>query len=184
MYIEIKPGFVLRFLARGDADKISNYFQSLGPESKRRFQPHPLTPEFSALICKESEPTALRSVVECSGRIVAYFILEGEMSENEAGRYDHHGIQLQSGEDYLFAPSVADNYQNLGVASAAMPHLLSVARDLGARSLVLMGGTQATNAQAIGFYEKFGFKRFGGYQTDVFNHDMRVMIDPNTAAAP
>jgi RimJ/RimL family protein N-acetyltransferase len=39
-----------------------------------------------------------------------------------------------------------------------------------------MGGTQATNSRAIAFYEKFGFIKYGGYQTEVFNHDMRLEI--------
>jgi hypothetical protein len=43
-----------------------------------------------------------------------------------------------------------------------------------------MGGTQETNRRALAFYEKFGFKRYGGYQTDIFNHDMRLVFEERT----
>ena len=54
---------------------------------------------------------------------------------------------------------------------------IALATTTGARSLVLMGGTQASNARAIRFYEKSGFVRYGGYQTDQWNHDMRLLLE-------
>jgi ribosomal protein S18 acetylase RimI-like enzyme len=39
-----------------------------------------------------------------------------------------------------------------------------------------MGGTQASNARAIAFYEKHGFVRCGGFWSDQYNHDMRLWL--------
>ena len=108
--------------------------------------------------------------------IVGYFILEFELSPYEKSRYQSQGIELTQGLDVLFAPSIADDFQNCGLASLVMPEIISQTRRKGIRSLVLMGGTQATNARAIAFYEKFGFKKYGGYQTEGFNHDMRLVF--------
>jgi GNAT superfamily N-acetyltransferase len=168
---------VLRRLAACDAPALFEFFESLGPASKRRFQPHPLTSEAARDLCVSSPSSTLRWVVAEHGVIVAYFILDAQVSPHEVGRYRDHGIELEAGKDFMFAPAVTDRLQNEGMASEAMPHLLALARAAGARSLVLMGGTQATNPRAIAFYEKFSFKRCGGYQTEVFNHDMRRMID-------
>lgn len=129
-----------------------------------------------ALGATEDSPS-LRFVIEDAGKVIAYFILEPAISVHEADRYGRLGITLKSGRDYMFAASVLDAYQNNGIASLAMPHLIAVAQQSGARSLVLIGGTQATNTRAIAFHGKFGFDRFGGYQTEIFNHDMRLIIE-------
>jgi ribosomal protein S18 acetylase RimI-like enzyme len=51
-------------------------------------------------------------------------------------------------------------------------HLLNIARQIGRKRIVLMGGTQATNPRAIRFYQKFGFKTVGEFITDINNYDM------------
>lgn len=175
---------ILRTLEGEDGAALSDYFAGLGPETLRRFQPHSLTTAMAHQICGSPDTRQSRFVVEREGRIIAYFILDREMSIHETNRYREHGIMLESGLDFLFAPSVTDEFQGKGIASLAMPRLLSWARSAGARSLVLMGGTQATNARAIAFYEKFGFQRFGGYQTEIFNHDMRLCLPPGAGSNP
>jgi len=167
-----------RKLTESDAILLGNYFESLSAETRLRFGPHPLTSQYAQHLCTLTNDTAQRFIVIENGgsRIIAYFILDFKMSEHEKARYAQFDIQLCDDLDVLFAPSVADDYQNKGIASDAMKLIIEEACTLNARSLVLMGGTQETNARAIAFYEKFGFKRFGGYQTDMFNHDMRVFL--------
>ena len=45
-----------------------------------------------------------------------------------------------------------------------------------ARSLVLLGGVQASNEQALAFYRRLGFKEVGGYTSadGAQNIDMRL----------
>lgn len=171
------PGITLDWLAPNDAAGLGDYFLALSAESKRRFQPHPLTQASAAELCAARHPAVRRLVLRAGGQIIGYFILDPTVGVDELTRYAALGIPLTSGRDWLFAPSVADSHQNQGLASKAMPHLVALARHAGARSLVLMGGTQGTNARAIAFYEKSGFRRCGGYQTDQWNHDMRLLLD-------
>lgn len=173
----LTPDINLDWLAANDATPLGDYFLALSAESKRRFQPHPLTRASAAELCAVHNPAVRRLVLRTGGRIVGYFILDPTVGADELTRYAALGITLESGRDWLFAPSVADSHQNHGLASKSMPHLIAVARQAGARSLVLMGGTQGTNARAIAFYEKSGFRRCGGYQTDQWNHDMRLLLD-------
>jgi diamine N-acetyltransferase len=173
----ITNAIVLRSLQSHDATALATYFASLSHESQQRFGPHPLTTAAAEAICANIQvANTIRLVLETNSQIISYFILEPQMSEHEAERYRAFDITLTSGLDYLFAPSVSDQYQNQGLASLAMPQMIAQAKALGARSLVLMGGTQSSNGRAIAFYEKFGFQRFGGYQTEVFNHDMRLVL--------
>ena len=176
MQVQLTDDWVLRSLRADDGGALAAYFAALSPESKRRFQPHPLTATVAEELCAAASSTALRLVIDRTGKIIGYFIFETVMSVHEATRYRPFGHALETGKDFLFAPSMADAFQNQGLASRAMPHLLGLARQSGARSVVLMGGTQATNARAIAFYEKFGFQRFGGYQTEIYNHDMRLEL--------
>lgn len=172
----LRDDLTLRELCPTDADALATYFDQLGAESRRHFQPHPLTPAAAIQVCAAKGSTTLRFVIEHASCLVGYFIIDTVLSVHEWGRYAEQGIALVPGRDFLFAPSVHEKWQNKGVASLAMPCILEVCRAWGARSLVLMGGTQATNTRAIAFYEKFGFTRHGGYQTDVFNHDMRLLL--------
>ncbi len=97
------------------------------------------------------------------------------MSEHEKRRYAQQGIELAPYKDLLFAPCIKDSYQNQGIASQAMEQIINMYRTR-VRSLVLMGGTQATNLLGIAFYQKFGFIAHGGYQTELFNIDMRLVF--------
>jgi GNAT superfamily N-acetyltransferase len=174
----LRPGISLDWLSANDASSLGDYFAALSAESKRRFQPHPLTHASAAELCATRNPAVRRLVLRAGRQIIGYFILDPTVGVDELTRYAALGVLLESGRDWLFAPSVADTHQNQGLASRAMPHLIALARQAGARSLVLMGGTQGTNARAIAFYEKSGFERCGGYQTDQWNHDMRLRLGP------
>jgi diamine N-acetyltransferase len=180
----ITDAIILRDLQNHDTAALASYFAGLGTESKQRFGPHPLTEAGAAAVCsgQGTGQKTVRLVLETHVQIIGYFILEPQMSEHEARRYLVFDIALESDRDYLFAPSISDQYQNQGLASLAMPDIIAEAKALGARSLVLMGGTQASNGRAIAFYEKFGFERFGGYQTEVFNHDMRLVFEDKAPA--
>ncbi len=176
MHISLAEQIDLRALVAEDAERLADYFAGLSAETRSRFQPHPLTSVVAARVCTEPDPATLRLVLSAVDGIIGYFVLETAVRTEDAMRYAGQGVALLSGRDFLFAPSIADAWQDRGLASLAMPHIMALAAAAGARSLVLMGGTQASNARAIRFYEKFGFLRCGGYQTDQWNHDMRLVI--------
>ncbi|MBL7991721.1 MAG: GNAT family N-acetyltransferase [Candidatus Kapabacteria bacterium] len=168
--------YTLRAVSVNDAIPLAEYFTALSEDTKRRFQPHPLTSHYASILTQSPSETAIRTILLDGSKVIGYFILETAMSPHEAGRFAEHGIELVSGLDVLFAPSILDEYQNKGLASEVMPILIDFLKRKNFRSLVLMGGTQETNRRAIAFYEKFGFVKCGGYQTEFFNHDMQLVI--------
>jgi diamine N-acetyltransferase len=184
MQIALTDGVALRALRPADADRLATYFEGLSSATTTRFQPHPLTRTQATALCSAIGTTTptMRLVLEHGADIIGYFILEPSLLPDDAARYAEQGITLAAGLDLFFAPSVADAWQDRGLSSLAMPHLIALARTAGARSLVLMGGTQATNARAIRFYEKFGFEGHGGYQTELWNHNMRLMLQHSAEA--
>lgn len=169
--------FSLRPLLPRDASALGRYFDGLSAATTRRFQPHELSAASAVRLCADLSEDTQRFVVSHHYEIVGYLILSRRIPPSDAARYLERGVSLDGAHDLSFAPSIADAWQNRKLASAVMPQLIAHAHAHAVRSLVLMGGTQATNARAIAFYEKFGFVRCGGYETDVYNHDMRLVLD-------
>ena len=175
-----------RPLDRRDAAGLASFFQGLSPLTRSRFGPHPLDEETARGLCTRVDlDSALRFVLVAGGEIhqdqnpliIGYFILNPEIPGHEAERYRSFGIQIESHRDCMFAPCLADPFQGKGLASQVIPLLLDQCRQRKYRSLVLLGGTRETNPGAIQFYRKFGFRKVGGYYTDVYNMDMQLILN-------
>jgi diamine N-acetyltransferase len=171
---------IFRLLLPGDGELLGRYFEGLSAETRHRYGPHPLTAgEAQNLCARINRFDALRFVALVPGampQIIAYFILMLSVTEHETERYATYDIKLDGNLDCTFAPSVADEVQGHGLGSLLMSPLIDTARRMGKRSIVLMGGTQATNERAIHFYRKFGFEHVGDFQTDVENQDMILYL--------
>ena len=176
---------VLRLLMQGDAEPFGRYLEDLGEESRRRFGPHPHTMAEARKICGEiAESETLRFLVlrEDSAEALGYYILHPGVRPSEINRYAGYGIPLCGQTDCTFAPSIADRHQSRGLGSVVMPLVLDLVRDLGFTRVLLGGGAQATNARAIGYYTKFGFRVVGSFETNteaygrLDNHDMMMIL--------
>lgn len=169
---------VLRPLAPNDANVLGVYFLSLSNETKRRYGPHPFDQATADRLCAENDYAhtirMLATTSDGDERVIAYFILVLGVGENDASRYAKLGMMLNTATDCTLAPSVADDYQDKGLGSVMMRHVLVTARKLSKQRMVLMGGVQATNARAKHFYEKHGFKWMGDFEEPAGrnNHDM------------
>jgi GNAT superfamily N-acetyltransferase len=163
-----------------DELQLGNFFCSLSENTRSKFEPHPLTREQAAIICASIEKdNTKRFVVTKFTEIIGYFILNFNSFENESARYKKYGINIDSRVDPVFAPCIADNYQNQGIASKVMRFILEYAHEKKLKSIVLMGGTQKSNALARGFYKKFGFEEYGEFYTaynSLNNIDMKLNL--------
>ena len=169
--------FYLRLLEKDDFKALGSFFLGLSSETRSRFAPHPLDEEYAIKLCRElKSDTANRFVLSADEVLIGYFILDPLIPGHESERYRNYNIELLSWKDCIFAPCLTDAYQDKGLGGKAMPYLMDICYRKGYRSLVLLGGTQESNARALQFYRKFGFKVCGGYQTTVFNMDMRLEL--------
>ncbi|MBN1873759.1 MAG: GNAT family N-acetyltransferase [Anaerolineae bacterium] len=155
-------------LAR-DARRLGQYFLGLSDETRRRYGPHPFDQATADMLCAElNYAQTLRMLatldLEEAEQVIAYFILVLGVLERDAARYARLAIPLAPDTDCTLAPSVADAFQSRGLGSLMMEHLIRVAVRLGRKRMVLMGGTQATNARAIHFYQKHGFRKVGEFE--------------------
>jgi GNAT superfamily N-acetyltransferase len=107
-------------------------------------------------------------------KVIAYFIFILGTTDSDQKHYQQVGITLDPATDCTVAPSVADAFQNQGVGSPLMRHLIRVARRLGRKRMLLLYGVQSTNLRAVHFYQKHGFRQVGTFEHPAgqFNHDM------------
>lgn len=173
---------MLRPLDPGDAKILGEYFLGLSERTTSLYAPHPFDQATADHLCKAvNNADTLRMLATAHGcgteRVIAYFIVMWRVNEGERARYEEAGIELDSATDCTIAPSVADEYQNQGLGSVMMEHLIDAARRLGRERMVLSGGTREENKRAIHFYEKFGFRKVNEFrEAGVNNQDMIMGI--------
>jgi len=159
--------FIFRELKVSDGKNLGSFFLNLSVNTKSKFGPHPLTMECANELCHVIGATNIQRFIAVKGEEIAgYFILDFNKYNNEIARYQRNAIILDSGLDPIFAPCIADKYQNNGIASSAMSLIIKIAQQANLRRIVLMGGTQEPNILARSFYSKFGFKEYGTFYTD------------------
>lgn len=163
--------FVLRLLRPEDVELLAEYFLSLSDCTKVLYGPHPFDRETAEKLCAEREPDILRLVtvqeVAEKQRFASYFILFLKRPRDAARC---NGAEAEG--TVSLAPSVRDELQSSGLGSLVMPEVLSLARRLGMRWMVLSGGVQARNLRGIHFYEKWGFRKIGEFPSQIMNYDM------------
>ncbi len=167
----------LRALMTTDGTRLGDYFENLSAATRARFGPHLLDRATADALCATLDPSQTIRFVATrvpADPIIAYCILMLHVTEHEQARFAHYGLELASTLDCTVAPSVADAYQNQGLGVPLMKHVIECARQLGRRSVVLLGGVQVTNERAVHVYQRLGFQTIGAfeYPGDCWNADM------------
>lgn len=185
--ISMPSGLQVTFrpLTADDAGILGQYFQSLSQDTRRRFAPHAFDQVTADHLCAAIDYADTLTMIATvqdgpEERVVAYFICVLGVAAVERARYAQAGITLDPDTDCTVAPSVADAYQDRGLGSSLMSHLIQVARELGRRRVVLMGGVQATNHRAVHYYQKHGFQEVNTFEgpPGAYNHDMVLDLGP------
>src|SRR5262249_40104118 len=135
---ELRTGepVTIRPLRADDAERLVSYFSSLSAQTRARYGPHRFDEQTAHSICASLDPAdILRMVASISHageeRLIAYVLLKMGVLEEDRQRYEKLGIPLDADTDWTLAPSVADEYQDQGIGSLMMQHLLDVAPRLG-----------------------------------------------------
>ena len=182
---QLSTGQPLTFrpLAADDAALLGQYFLGLSAETRRRFGPHALDQAAADQLCAEHDSLdALRMIAVLDApqlAVIAYLILLRGVTEHDARRYQAHGRLLDPRTTCTVAPSVADAWQSQGLGPRLLGALIDVARRLGARTIVLMGGVQASNTRAVRLYQRLGFQQTATFEhpDDVLNYDMLLELE-------
>lgn len=167
--------FTLRPLTSADSAILGPYFLGLSEETKSLYAPHLFDQATADRLCAAIDYSdTIRLIATLPGQgtpsgqeqVIAYFILQLGIPPGELSRYAGAGISLNPQTGCLVAPSVADKYQSRGVGSPIMRHVFRIARRLGYKQVVLMGGVLICNERAVHFYRKLGFQTAGTFVGD------------------
>ncbi len=157
---------LIRPLMTDDGDLLAMFLGGLSPET-RRFSTFSSYDRAMALeLCDAIvRYDKLRFVIETpSGEIAGMLEFSFAITENDQARYTRYGFSLDPETDCRFGPTLADEYQNRGIGTLALPFMKDVAGEFGRSRIILWGGVLADNVRAIRYYQKNGFQRVGGFQ--------------------
>lgn len=162
-------------LASNDVNQLILYLQALGDETKKRFAPHSFEREYLLHFFKHPYFAFVASDCE-TAEIIAYFIFKLGIPEHDRLRLEAYGVKLGEEGDCIFAPSVADGWQGNKVGDNLLKYALPRLKNMGIKRIILWGGVQMDNLQAINYYVKNGFKILGKFSHNGENYDMACEI--------
>jgi len=163
----------LRKIDSNDIDKLCDYLQHLSLETKKRFEPHPFDKQSIIGFYKYSDTHIGYIALDIeTSEIVAYFIIKIGYLEHDSIRLQSYGISLHKTYDCTFAPSVADLWQSNGIGNLLFRYILSDLKMMNIKRIILWGGVQVDNANAVNFYLKNGFRTLGQFFHNGENYDM------------
>lgn len=162
-------GAMLRPLRTDDVATLAELLESLSPATRRRWNLATYDLAMARELCDAiGRYDKLRLVIVEDRRDDAPLLGLMELSfstpPGDVARYRGHGAPLDGDAVARFGPCLRDDRQGTGLASAAMPRVLDVAKRFGATRMILWGGVLAENAPAIAFYERWGFRRVGTFE--------------------
>lgn len=168
----------LRKLTPGDFSALSIYLQQLSAQTKKRFGPHPFD-ERSVVEFYNSSENYFGYVAQDmeENRIIAYSALKTGYLEHDRQRLESYGLQLSHTTDCTFAPSVADNRQGMGIGNGLLRFIIADLKIRGINRIILWGGVQTDNEQAVNYYVRNGFKILGQFSHNGENYDMVFEIN-------
>jgi GNAT superfamily N-acetyltransferase len=164
---------ILQRLSADNYDKLVDYFHRLSPDTVKRFGPHRFdkqsiielydhSADYKGYIAKYTE----------TSQIVAYSIIKTGYLEHDYSRLQSYELIPDKTTDCTFAPSVADDWQSLGVGNSLFNFILSDLKADGIKRIILWGGVQSDNGKAVNYYIKNGFRIVGEFQYNGPNYDM------------
>lgn len=168
----------MRKLTSDDIDKLTVYFQKLGPETLKRYGPHKFDKQALLELYQNSiiHTAYIAEDIETSD-IVAYSVIKAGYLEHDSFRLQSYGLTLNHNTDCTFAPSVADEWQSRGIGNSLFHFILEALKANGIKRIILWGGVQSENQKAVNFYLKNGFRILGDFEYHGPNYDMILEID-------
>jgi diamine N-acetyltransferase len=166
----------IRLLKQDDADLLFTYFENLSAETKLKFGPHSFDKNTVHLMCLFLSPDILRYIAlePATNKIIAYMLIRKGLIEADKNRLQKNNIFIDKGTACSFAPSVSDEWQGTGLGSKLFSFIeTDLKKNTTYKTILLWGGVQASNLNAVHFYIKNGFIRKGNFlHNNMDNLDM------------
>ncbi len=173
--ITLKNGqlITIRLLNEADGSRLMAYVTHLSAETRQRFAPHSFDKATIEAICAQINGDIVRYIAQTpDGELAAYMLVKIGVLPKDAGRMQSYGLPTDEQTDCTFAPSVSDRFQGSGLGSIMFEYILADLLRANKKRIILWGGVQAGNEQAIRYYQKLGFTKVGSFDRKGLNYDM------------
>ncbi len=168
---------ILRKLNANDIDRLVEYLHHLSDETKHRFAPHHYDKKsIVEFYSWPNENTGFVTEIAEHAKIIAYSIIKCGYLQHDKHRLESYGLKPDEMKCASFAPSVADDWQSIGVGKKMLEYILKELKMAGLQHVILWGGVQSKNEQAVNFYRKAGFKTLGEFEYFGSNYDMMLTM--------
>ncbi|MEM8896085.1 MAG: GNAT family N-acetyltransferase [Bacteroidota bacterium] len=157
-----------------DYSAVEKYYAMLGESTKKRFAPHAFNRNTLHYLF-ESTSIHWAYLAKVAKSIIGYAVLRRGIPDHDLPRMDAYGLTCDQ-SDCLFAPSIADHWQNKGIGHRIFETVLDNLPTRGIKRVFLWGGVQATNHQAVRYYDKLGFQELGSFEYHGMNYDMILKL--------
>jgi GNAT superfamily N-acetyltransferase len=160
-----------------DLDALVHYLHQLSEATRQRFEPHPF--DRDAVINFYNTYEGLQAYVAedlSQQQIIAYAIIKHGCLQHDKERLMSYGDINLDEASCTFAPSVTDQWQGKGIGKLLFHFILSDLKAAGINKIILWGGVQAGNNNAVNFYRNMGFKTLGAFEYNGSNLDMLLEI--------
>jgi diamine N-acetyltransferase len=178
MQVQVKNGqqITLQAFTLQDVNLLHQYLQQLSSTSKSRFGPHPF--DVQALYEFYNSPLHKGFVAKAvsTNTIIGYAIIKIGVVQHDKNRLEQYGLEINDDSDCSYAPSVADNWQGMGVGKKLFSFLCYYLQQQKVNRVFLWGGVQQSNTHAISYYQKNGFNTLGIFEYNGNNIDMMATI--------
>jgi ribosomal protein S18 acetylase RimI-like enzyme len=169
---------LLRKLIPEDIDKLCAYLQHLRPDTTKRYGPHKFDKQSVTELYQDGgNHTAYIALDIETFEIIAYSVIKAGYLEHDGYRLQSYGLIPDNTTDCTFAPSVADQWQSLGVGNSLFHFMLADLKEKGMKRIILWGGVQSDNQKAVYYYLKNGFRKVGQFEHNGPNDDMILEIE-------
>ncbi len=169
---------VFRKLNQNDFDSLCDYLHKLSHETKKRFGPHSFDKQaIRDYYTHEENLIGYIGIDIQTNEIIAYSLIKIGYLEHDSFRLQSYGMILNNKTDCTFAPSVADDWQGCGVGNKMFHFILSELKNLHVKRIILWGGVQMDNHNAVSYYKRNDFKILGQFTYNGENYDMAFDID-------
>lgn len=164
---------LLRRYQVSDCNRLVAYLERLSDRTKGRFSPHAFDRQAVLDLYGDfSNRMGYLAVNPENQELIAYAITQRGVLEHDRLRLQAYRLELSDTTDCTFAPSVADAWQGKGVGGLLLNFIEADLLEGGFKRIVLWGGVQSSNHNAVSFYVKNGFCMLGEFEHNGGNYDM------------
>jgi diamine N-acetyltransferase len=178
MQVQVKNGqqIILQTFTLQDITLLHQYLQQLSSTSKNRFGPHPFDVQTLYEFYNNPMHKGFVAKAVSTNTIIGYAIIKIGVVQHDKNRLEKYGLEINDYSDCSYAPSVADNWQDMGVGKKIFSFACYYLQQQKINRIFLWGGVQQSNTLAINYYQKNGFSTLGIFAYNGYNIDMMACI--------